>query len=89
MSAQPFESLESLELEHLPKLNHHHLASSGSTNSELIAALQNGRLNAAEMHLLTAETQSAGRGQHGRSWQSPRGNVYLSLYHPVHLPISG
>src|SRR5699024_10200456 len=89
LSAQPFESLESLELEHLPKLNHHHLASSGSTNSELIAALQNGSLNAAEMHLLTAETQSAGRGQHGRSWQSPRGNVYLSLYHPVHLPISG
>ena len=86
LSAQPFESLE---LEHLPKLNHRHLASSGSTNSELIAALQNGRLNAAEMHLLTAETQSAGRGQHGRSWQSPRGNVYLSLYHPVHMPISG
>ena len=89
LSAQPFESLESLELEHLPKLNHRHLASSGSTNSELITALQNGSLNAAEMHLLTAETQSAGRGQHGRSWQSPRGNVYLSLYHPVHMPISG
>ncbi|MDN5891704.1 MAG: biotin--[acetyl-CoA-carboxylase] ligase, partial [Psychrobacter sp.] len=49
----------------------------------------NGMLNAAEMHLLTAEIQSAGRGQHGRSWQSPRGNVYLSLYYPVHMPISG
>ena len=89
LSAYSSDAFESLELEHLPKLNHHHLASSGSTNSELIAALQNGSLNAAEMHLLTAETQSAGRGQHGRSWQSPRGNVYLSLYHPVHLPISG
>ncbi|MBH0085055.1 biotin--[acetyl-CoA-carboxylase] ligase [Psychrobacter sp. SCQQ22] len=80
---------ESLTLEHLPELNHRHRASSASTNSELIADVQNGTLNATEMHLLTAETQSAGRGQHGRSWQSPRGNVYLSLYHPVHMPISG
>ena len=76
-------------LTHLPELNHRHLFSSGSTNSELIAAVQGGTLNAHEMHLLTADTQSAGRGQHGRSWQSPRGNVYLSLYYPVHMPISG
>ena len=80
---------ESLELDHLSELNHRHLTTSPSTNSELIADVQNGTLNAAEMHLLTAETQSAGRGQHGRSWQSPRGNVYLSLYYPVHMPISG
>ena len=80
---------ETLTLEHLPELNHRHLTSSASTNSELIADVQNGTLNAAELHLLTAETQSAGRGQHGRSWQSPRGNVYLSLYHPVHISVSG
>ncbi len=80
---------KSYHLDHLPELNHRHLDSSGSTNSELIAALQDGTLNPAKMHLLTAETQSSGRGQHGRSWQSPRGNVYLSLYHPVHMPISG
>lgn len=80
---------ESFELDYLPELNHRHLTTSASTNSELIADVQNSRLNAAEMHLLTAETQSAGRGQHGRSWQSPRGNVYLSLYYPVHMPISG
>ncbi|MGP9688827.1 biotin--[acetyl-CoA-carboxylase] ligase [Psychrobacter sp. AOP22-C1-C5] len=80
---------ESLTLDHLPELNHRHLVSSGSTNSELIAAVQAGTLDQTQMHLLTAETQSSGRGQHGRSWQSPRGNVYLSLYHPVHMPISG
>ncbi|HSP85976.1 MAG TPA: biotin--[acetyl-CoA-carboxylase] ligase [Psychrobacter sp.] len=90
----PFDSLsdcasKSYLLTHLPELNHQHLSSSVSTNSELIAAVQDGTLNAREMHLLTAETQSAGRGQHGRSWQSPRGNVYLSLYYPVHIPISG
>ena len=76
-------------LVHLPELNHRHLASSASTNSELITAVQDGTLDAAQMHLLTTDTQSAGRGQHGRSWQSPPGNVYLSLYHPVHQPISG
>ena len=80
---------ESFELDYLPELNHRHLTTSSSTNSELIAAVQNGALDATAMHLLTAETQSAGRGQHGRSWQSPHGNVYLSLYHPVHMPISG
>lgn len=74
---------------HLAELTHRHVISSVSTNSELITAVQNGTLSAAEKHLLTAETQSAGRGQRGRSWQSPRGNVYLSLYHPLHIPISG
>ena len=62
---------------HLSELTHRHVASSVSTNSELIDAVQNSALNAAEMYLLTAETQSAGRGQRGRSWQSPHGNVYL------------
>lgn len=74
---------------HLSELSHRHVVSSPSTNSELIAAVQHGRLPASKKHLLTADTQSAGRGQRGRSWQSPHGNVYLSLYHPVHMPISG
>ncbi|GAA0800183.1 biotin--[acetyl-CoA-carboxylase] ligase [Psychrobacter piscatorii] len=73
----------------LSDLNHRHVASSASTNSELIEALQDRSLDIATVHVLTADTQSAGRGQHGRSWQSPRGNVYLSLYHPVHMPVSG
>lgn len=88
-SINPLSESESLTLDHLPELNHRHLVSSGSTNSELIDALQTGALDATQMHLLTAETQSSGRGQHGRSWQSPHGNVYLSLYHPMPMPISG
>ena len=70
-------------------LNHRHVISSPSTNSELINAIQDGTLCANQLHLLTAETQTAGRGQRGRSWQSPPGNVYLSLYHPVQVPVSG
>lgn len=73
----------------LSTLNHRHVISSVSTNSELIDQLQSGKLNADDKHLFTAETQTAGRGQRERSWQSPLGNVYLSLYHPIKLPISG
>ncbi|WP_201616566.1 biotin--[acetyl-CoA-carboxylase] ligase [Psychrobacter urativorans] len=74
---------------HLSKLTHRHVVSSASTNSELIDAIKDGSLSADKTHLLTAETQTAGRGQRGRSWQSPTGNVYLSLYHPVQMPVSG
>ena len=73
----------------LAALNHRHVVSSMSTNSELIDALKEGSLRVDEPHLFTAETQTAGRGQRGRSWQSPHGNVYLSLYHPVTMPVSG
>lgn len=73
----------------LSDLHHRHVDSSVSTNSELIERIQDGTLAAHTPHLLTAETQSAGRGQRTRSWQSPRGNVYLSLYHPVQVPVSG
>ncbi|MBE9196209.1 biotin--[acetyl-CoA-carboxylase] ligase [Synechocystis sp. LEGE 06083] len=35
-----------------------------------------------------AREQTAGRGQWGRSWQSPPGGLYLSLWLATHLPIS-
>lgn len=73
----------------LSELNHRHVVSSVSTNSELIDAVKSGMLNDRDIYLLTAETQTAGRGQRARTWQSPHGNVYLSLYHPFAIPISG
>ena len=79
----------SIQNNSLSALNHRHLSSSKSTNSELLEALQAGELDSNDKQLLTAETQTAGRGQHTRSWQSPPGNVYLSLYHPINTPISG
>lgn len=36
----------------------------------------------ARPYRLTADHQRAGRGQHGRTWQSPQGNLYYSLYIP-------
>lgn len=51
------------------------LEETDSTNDELL------RLPAAERHglALLAERQLAGKGRRGRGWQSPGGNIYLSL----------
>lgn len=73
----------------ISKPMHRHVVSSVSTNSELIDAIKNGEIDTHAPYLLTAESQTAGRGQRERSWQSPRGNIYLSLYHPVQVPVSG
>lgn len=37
------------------------------------------RAGTAEGLVIRAEAQTAGRGRHGRSWESPRGNLYASL----------
>lgn len=39
-----------------------------------------------ECLLVTATTQSAGRGRHGRSWESPRGGAWLSFVWPTRQP---
>ena len=47
-----------------------------STNEEARLLAEQG---AAEGTLVWAREQSAGRGRRGRTWRSPRGNLYLSL----------
>ncbi|VEG12881.1 biotin--[acetyl-CoA-carboxylase] ligase [Moraxella cuniculi] len=64
--------------------NHHHKPLTDSTNTQLIDAVVEGRVDNDKFVLFTADSQSAGRGQHGRSWLSGRGNVFLSLYVPMH-----
>ncbi len=72
----------------MTKIFHTHLSSTHSTNSQLIERIcqnfeqRNNLFDYRQPHLLTADTQTGGRGQHGRIWQSPIGNVYLSLYLP-------
>lgn len=70
-------------------ITHHHLAVCGSTNNELIQSLAQQKIDSNQPYLLTASQQTAGRGQRARIWQSPIGNIYLSLYHPLSVPISG
>ena len=48
----------------------------GSTNDDLKAAAREG---AAEWSVLVARRQHAGRGRHGRRWESPEGNLFLSV----------
>ena len=51
------------------------VASTGSTNADLLAEAQTG---APEGLWLRAESQTGGRGRAGRSWLSPPGNLYAS-----------
>jgi len=53
------------------------VASTGSTNADLLAAA---RAGAADRTVLIAEHQDAGRGRHARAWSSPaRAGVFLSV----------
>ena len=63
--------------------HHRHDALTDSTNTQLIQAVSTGKLDCRHHHLHTCDAQSAGRGQHGRSWVSAQGNVFLSLYTPM------
>ncbi|HEY7594138.1 MAG TPA: biotin--[acetyl-CoA-carboxylase] ligase, partial [Actinophytocola sp.] len=61
------------------------VASTGSTNADLLAAARDG---AADRTVLIADTQTAGRGRRDRSWVSPPGTgLYLSvLVRPATVP---
>lgn len=48
----------------------------GSTNDEALLRAAEG---ASEGTLITAKSQTRGRGRRGRAWHSPEGNLYLSL----------
>ena len=67
----------------LTKCHHVHFANIDSTNSQLINDITSNVLNHQKIHLFTADHQSAGRGQYGRTWVSNKGNVFLSLYIPI------
>ena len=54
----------------------HHYATIGSTSDE---ARRVARAGAPAGTLIWSDAQQAGRGRRGRSWQSPPGNLYLSL----------
>jgi len=53
-----------------------HYATLGSTNDEAKALA---RAGAPAGTIVWADEQTAGRGRRGRTWQSPPGNLYLSL----------
>ena len=62
---------------------HTHFDTTGSTNTQLIHAITDGTHPHTAPHLYTASHQTAGRGQHGRTWVSGADNVFFSLYAPI------
>ncbi len=59
-----------------PRFQIHWLPQADSTNRALEALIDNGATGGS---VVIASTQTAGRGQWGRSWQSPPGGLYVSL----------
>jgi BirA family biotin operon repressor/biotin-[acetyl-CoA-carboxylase] ligase len=62
------------------------VASTGSTNADLLD-----RTDVPDRTVLIAQEQTAGAGRRGRSWVSPTGGLYLSVFYrpavpPVRLP---
>ncbi|MEM8665236.1 MAG: biotin--[acetyl-CoA-carboxylase] ligase, partial [Pseudomonadota bacterium] len=56
-----------------------HLAEVGSTNDEARERLR----TTGTPHWVRAEVQTEGRGRRGRTWASPRGNLYTSFAAPL------
>ena len=52
-----------------------HISEIDGTNAELLRRAEAGEAAGLALH---ADVQSAGRGRRGRSWNSPKGNLYLS-----------
>jgi BirA family biotin operon repressor/biotin-[acetyl-CoA-carboxylase] ligase len=61
-----------------------HRIETGSTNSLAMELAQQG---AADGTAVVAETQTGGKGRRGRSWVSPRGNLYLSVVLRPAVPV--
>ncbi len=62
-----------------------YLPETSSTNT---VAMELARQGACDGAVVLAETQSGGRGRLGRTWISPRGNLYLSVVLRPSVPIS-
>jgi BirA family biotin operon repressor/biotin-[acetyl-CoA-carboxylase] ligase len=62
-----------------------HLSETGSTNDDVRRLAGEGAL---EGTLVWADRQTAGRGRRGRRWESPAGNVYLSLLLRPETPLA-
>ncbi len=66
-----------------PMLRFHH-TTTGSTND---AAQRMAVLNPGAPLLVSARTQTRGRGRHGRVWRSPPGGAWFSVAWPAVLPL--
>jgi BirA family biotin operon repressor/biotin-[acetyl-CoA-carboxylase] ligase len=66
--------------------SHVGLDSVGSTNDEARRRVEDG--TAADLLVVTAARQTAGRGRRGRVWESPEGNLHASFALAIRRPLS-
>ncbi|EME69843.1 biotin-(acetyl-CoA carboxylase) ligase [Paramagnetospirillum caucaseum] len=66
--------------------SHLGLNSVGSTNDEARRRVEDG--SAADLLVVTARRQTAGRGRRGRVWESPEGNLHASFVLRIERPLA-
>ncbi|WP_096701825.1 biotin--[acetyl-CoA-carboxylase] ligase [Magnetospirillum sp. 15-1] len=66
--------------------SHVGLDSVGSTNDEARRRVEDG--SAADLLVVTARRQTAGRGRRGRVWESPEGNLHASFAIRIQRPLA-
>lgn len=67
----------------MPRVTVHEFDAIASTNDEAMRLLREG---APDGTVVWAKRQTAGRGRMGKSWDSPEGNLYMSVVARVDLP---
>lgn len=65
-----------------------HFASTESTMAEAHRIAESGKAQAGETHIITADTQTHGVGQGGKSWTTTRGSLAFTIITKNNLPLA-
>ena len=64
-----------------------HFASTGSTMAEAKRIAESGKAQPGETHIITADVQTHGVGQSGKSWTTTRGSLAFTIITKNNLPL--
>ena len=65
-----------------------HFASTGSTMAEARRMAESGKTQPGETHIITADVQTHGVGQSGKSWTTTRGSLAFTIITKNNLPLA-
>ncbi len=65
-----------------------HFASTGSTMAEAKRIAESGKAQPGETHIITADVQTHGVGQSGKSWTTTRGSLAFTIITKNNLPLA-
>ena len=66
-----------------------HFATTASTMAEAHRIAESGRLGVGEPHIITADMQTHGLGQSGKSWTTTRGSLAFTIISRNSMPLAG